>query len=549
MPSKQLQESSIAKDELNLAEPAGSEQPPKEYLRGWRLHVLTVGVWVALFLSTLETTIVSTSLVSITNALGGFEIRDWVVTSYLITYTGFLVIYAKLGDIFGAKTMFLLAIIIFTVFSIVCGATNDIVELTIFRAFQGMGASGIYSMIVGIAPTMVPPQEFGKYIAIISTVFLLASVLGPVLGGVINTHTTWRWVFLLNAPGGGIALVLVTLFLPSPAPSKGKELRQYVSNKLSKESFARVDLLGTFLLLSFSVLIVFSLEMAGTRYAWGSPIIISTMVVAGVSGVGFVVWEWIIERSKTTRQEPTIPLSLFKDRMFTGMMVTAFFTGFAFVAIVVNIPQRAQAVYGLSPTKAGLGLLPLLLTSPLFTAISGALTSNYKVPPLYLILIGEAFQIIGVGLTCGLPKTAGTSIPKEQYGYEVLMGAGFGIGLSTLLQLGKLVVDEKHLPVTMGALTQVRVLGGTISLAICSTILNNHLKPSITALITPAEAKAIAENLSAINRLTAAQQVSIRTAFAEGYNLQNIFLTAMTGLGVLTSLLLIEKRPRIVVAT
>lgn len=115
------------------------------------------------------------------------------------------------------------------------------------------------------------------------------------------------------------------------------------------------------------------------------------------------------------------------------------------MAIVVNIPQRAQAVYGLSPTKAGLGLLPLLLTSPLFTAISGALTSNYKVPPLYLILIGEAFQIIGVGLTCALPKTGGTSIPKEQYGYEVLMGAGFGIGLSTLLQLAKLVVDEKHL--------------------------------------------------------------------------------------------------------
>lgn len=127
-----------------------------------------------------------------------------------------------------------------------------------------------------------------------------------------------------SAPGGGIALVLITLFLPSPAPAKGKELRQYVSNKLSRKSFARVDLLGTFFLLAFSVLLVFALEMAGTRYAWGSPIIISTMVVAGVSGVGFVVWEWIIERSKTTRQEPTFPLSLFKDRILTGMMAYAY---------------------------------------------------------------------------------------------------------------------------------------------------------------------------------------------------------------------------------
>lgn len=122
----------------------------------------------------------------------------------------------------------------------------------------------------------------------------------------------------------------------------------------------------------------------------------------------------------------------------------AFLTGFSFVAIVVNIPQRAQAVYGFSPIRAGLALLPLLLMSPFATALSGYVTSNLKVPPLYLIIIGAVLQVLGMGLTCSLPTHA-SKIPPAQYGYEVIMGVGFGMGLSTLLTLARFVVDEKNL--------------------------------------------------------------------------------------------------------
>ena len=144
---------------------------------------------------------------------------------------------------------------------------------------------------------------------------------------------------------------------------------------------------------------------------------------------------------------------------------TAFFIGFPFVAIVVNVPQRAQAVNPLSPTNAGLALLLLLMTSPLATAVSGVLTSSFKVPPVYLIVIGATLQLIGVGLASSLPTDTVTTAP-QQYGYEVIMGLGFGLGLSTVLTLAPLVVQERDLAVTMGSLTQVRVLGGTIALAI-----------------------------------------------------------------------------------
>ncbi|RFU74580.1 mfs-type transporter [Trichoderma arundinaceum] len=471
------------------------------YLRGWKLWMLTAALWISLFLSTLETTIVSTSLVSITNALDGFILRDWIVTAYLLTYTGFLVIYAKFSDVFGQKTMLLLALAIFTIFSALCGAASEIVELILFRAFQGVGASGIYSMIMVIAPGLIPPAKYGKYMAIVATVFIVASVLGPILGGVINRQSSWRWVFLL-----------------------------------------KLDVVGMFLLLAWTVLLVFALEEGGTRFPWNSAAVISTLVLAVVLAIVFGFWEVYTETS-TNAQEPVFPPSICKDRLVANMLLTAFFVGFPFVSIVVNIPQRAQAVGGFSPVKAGIALLPLLLTSPLATALSGFLTGTFKVPPFYLIIISSTLQLVGVGLTCSLPVDA-TSVPAAQYGYEVIMGVGFGMGLTTLLTFARVVVPEKHLAVMMGAITQIRVLGGAISLAICATILNNHLRPKLQSLLGPEEAALILDSLQAIEKLNTTQQAQVRRAFAEGYHLQNIFMAAMTGLGLITSLFLWEKVPR-----
>ncbi|PGH09842.1 hypothetical protein GX51_00529 [Blastomyces parvus] len=528
-------------EESNVGPTAENEVP--RYIRGWRMYLLTVGIWLSLFLSTLETTIVSTSLVSITNALDGFEKRDWIVTSYLLTYTGFLVVYAKLGDVFGRKTMFLLALALFTLFSILCGATNDVVELIIFRAFQGMGASGIYSMIMVIAPTLVPQEKFGKYLAIIASVFAIASILGPILGGIISTNSAWRWIFLLNAPAGCVCIGIVALCLPSSISSQPDvKFVDHLRAKVSKSALKRVDVIGVVLLLASSILLVFALEEAGTRYSWSNAVIITTFSLAGIAGILFVFWELFLEKS-TSLQEPVFPLRLLKNRVLAAMMATAFFTGFPFVAIVVNIPQRAQAVSGLSSVKAGLALLPLLLTSPLATAASGILTSNFKIPPFYLILLGSVLQVIGVGLTCALP-TRSFDVSPQQYGYEALMGLGFGLSLTTILTLAPLVIKDPDLGVTMGALTQVRVLGGTISLAICSTILNNDLRPKLASVISPSQLRAISDSLSSIDNLTPAQQTAARLAFGEGYNKQNIFLTAFSGVSLLTSMFIWEKKLR-----
>ncbi|RYP27387.1 hypothetical protein DL767_007706 [Monosporascus sp. MG133] len=527
------------RNNISLA-PASAEKP--EYMKGLSLHMLTAGIWIALFLSTLETTIVSTSLVSIADSLSGFEYRNWVVTAYFLTYTGFLVIYAKLASIFGSKTMFLLALILFTVFSIACGSASSMTQLIILRAFQGIGGSGIYSMVLVIAPGLVPQTEYGKYIGIISSVFALASIVGPLVGGAISTTTTWRWVFLLNGPPGAASILLVAIFLPaSKVEHSASSFVTRLRAKFSRKTTQRVDIFGAFSLLAASVLLVFALESGGTQYEWESAAIISTIVLSGLLWIVFIAQEMYLEHTTAT-QEPIFPMGLLKNRFLASMMLTTFFIGFPFVTILFTIPQQAQAVYGLSAIKASLSVLPLLLTSPAATAASGVLTSTFNVPPTYLIIAGAVIQFIGVGLAIKIPLT-GDDISAQQYGFEAVMGVGFGLTLSTVLTLGQLIVSKENAGVVMGALTQIRVLGGTIALAICSAILSNHLKKSLAGVITAEELEDISETLASISSLGSERAAEVKYAFAVGYRKQFQLLTGFSGAAFLASLFLISRHP------
>ncbi|KAI9662563.1 MAG: hypothetical protein M1821_008730 [Bathelium mastoideum] len=510
-------------------------------MQKWRLNVLILGLCVSLLLSTLETTIVSTALVSITNELNGFSQRDWIVTSYLLTYTGFLTIYAKFSDIFGRKFLVLLALLLFILFSILCGFSNSVLVLIIPRAFQGLGGSGIYSMVMVITPQVVPRRELSKYMAIVSSVFALASILGPLLGGAITHHANnWRWVFYLNGPLGAIAVLLLIIFLPSTAADRAMFMLLY--KRLHNNAWHRVDFIGAFLLLSASILLVFVLEEAGTRFAWDSAAMVASLVCACLCWILFPVWEYYVDKPRSA-QEPIFPVRLLKNRLVSGMMLYGFFTGFPFMVVIVNLPQRFQAVNAVSPLLAGIYLLPLLLCSPLASGLSGYLVSNLKIPPFYLIVAGSTLQLVGICLLGSLPSVP-LHLEKQQFGYEVIMGLGFGIGLSTILIMTPLVVEDKDMAVTMGALTQIRVLGGTLGLAICSSVLNNHVSSKLRTTIGPIELQKISDSASNINSLTKQQQKLVRVAFADGYSLQMHVVAGFSGLVFLVSFLMWERHPR-----
>ncbi|KZL85372.1 mfs multidrug transporter protein [Colletotrichum incanum] len=427
----------------------------------------------------------------------------------------FLVIFAKFSDILGRKLMILLALTVFTIFSIVCGVVSSMIQLIIFRAVQGVSASGIYAMVNVINPELVPSDKWANIVAVTSLVIVVSSVLGPVLGGIINDHSSWRWVFLLNAPTGVFATALLAFLLPTGFPNHGRGVTQpRMQDKLTRAAAARLDFVGAAVLLSSSVLIVFGFEEAGSRYPWNSPVVISAIAIGSSLFLVFFACEYMVGKPQYP-QEPVFPLRLMKDRHFVGLILIAF-TGPAFMTALINLPQRFQAVNGLSPFNAGVHLLPLLLSSPLATVVSGHLATKWDVPPFYLLLFGATMQMLGVGL-------ASSAAPDELtrlLGFEVIMGFGFGMTLVTLLIYVPFLVDRADLAVSIGAVTQVRTLGGTIGLTVGATILNNHIASGLPPYLDASEMQAISNSVQFIETLPSPTRSAVRSVFNEGYNVQ-----------------------------
>ncbi|KAK4184619.1 major facilitator superfamily transporter [Podospora australis] len=516
----------------------------KVYQTGWRLHALTAGLCLSLLLSTLETTIVSTSLVSIVNALRGFGQAGWVVTSYLLTYTGFLIIYAKLSDTLGTKLLLMIAIGLFTVFSLACGVSNSMLQLIIFRSFQGLGASGIYSLVSVMTPLMVPPAKYATYIAIISSVFAISSVLGPLLGGAITDHTTWRWVFYLNGPGGTLALLIIGISIPFSFPYASDHDTGLLTKLSAEKAWKKFDYLGGFASLTASILLVFALEQGGVVYSWGSAAIIAPFVLSGVLWVVFVLWERGLSLRKGALVEPLFPWGLACNRFVLGLLLNAFLTGFPFMAALINIPQRMQVVNGTTAVEAGLRMLPLLLCSPVATTVSGLLVSKLKVPPAYILLGGCCLQAVGIGLFSSLPSSGNLAIPAAQYGYQVIMGFGFGFNLGTCVIMVPMVVRQRDMAVTMGSVTQIRVLGGTIGLAVCSALLSTHVGMGTSEFLNNEQQGALLKSFQSIRVLPQDVQLRIREVYAIGYNQQMRAMLYFCAAAIVSLSLLAENSPR-----
>ncbi|KXH68752.1 major facilitator superfamily transporter [Colletotrichum salicis] len=469
-------------DEPSASAPhTAPESIPPVYITGWRLYAIIFGLCMSLFLSTLGTTIVSTTLCTGLSSGTGSSPR-------------FLVIFAKFSDVLGRKFVVLLSLAIFTIFSIVCGVISSMVQLIVFRALQGVGASGIYAMVNVINPELVPSDKWGNIVAGTSLVLVFSSVLGPVLGGVINDHSSWRWVFLLNAPTGAFATALLAFLLPSNFPHHGRGVnRPSMRDKFSGAAIARLDFVGAAVLLAASILLVFGFEEAGSRYPWTSPIVTSTIVCGGSLFLVFIrrgVAHLLCQNRLLHR--PAV-----HDRL--DQPPAAF-------------PSRPR----IESLCCGRSHAPSPLQLPLAAAVTGPLATKIDVPPFYLLLFGACMQILGVGLV----SSATPDRLRDLLGFEVIMGFGFGMTLVTGLIYVPFLVDRRDLAVSMGAVTQFRTLGGTIGLALRLTILNNHLASSLPNHLTPSETQSISDSVQFIDSLPAPTRTAVRSVFSEGYNKQ-----------------------------
>ena len=483
-----------------------AQKAPEAELIGGRTHneikYIMTALMIAMLLAALDQSIVATALPRIASDLHGLTKLSWVATSYLITSAIVTPIYGKIGDMFGRKKIFQIAIGIFLVASMLAGLSQTMNQLVFFRALQGVGAGGLMSLVLAIIGDVIPPRFRGRYQGYFGAVFGISSVAGPVLGGLFTEHLTWRWIFYINLPLGALAMYLVATRLQLPV----------------KTHKHRVDYLGA-ALLSVSVISLILLTVwAGVDYAWASWQILSLAASALVFG-GLFVWR---ERKAA---EPIIPLGLFKNDIMSVSTLLSFITGMAMFASILYIPLYQQVVRGLSPTKSGLLMLPMVAGMFLASMGSGQLitrTGRYRIFPL----IGTLLLALGLWLFSHLGLTT-------SYVLLSLWMLVIGLGLGQLFQVPTLAVQNatarEHMGTATSTVTFFRSIGSALGGAIFGSILisrlTHHLQEAIPGAAGAKVAGGLSGGLQQLASLPADLRQHVLTAYVQSF--RDMFLIAI----------------------
>ncbi|MFB7997967.1 MDR family MFS transporter [Streptomyces sp. NPDC056002] len=409
-----------------------------------------------MLLAALDQTIVSTALPTIVSDLGGLEHLSWVVTAYLLASTAATPLWGKLGDQYGRKKLFQIAIVIFLISSALCGMAQNMPQLIGFRALQGVGGGGLMVLSMAIVGDIVPPRDRGRYQGLFGAVFGATSVLGPLLGGLFTEHLSWRWVFYVNLPIGVVALAVIATTLHIPVRS-------------AKHT---IDYLGTFLIASVATCLVLVASLGGTTWDWDSAQIIGLVVLGVVLAVVFVQ----VERRAA---EPVLPLKLFRIRTFTLSAVISFVVGFAMFGAMTYLPTFLQVVQGVSPTMSGVHMLPMVIGLLLSSTASGQIvsrTGRWKVFPI----VGTGVTAVGLLLLHQLDENSSTG---EMSAYFFVFGLGLGLVMQVLVLIVQNAVSYEDLGVATSGATFFRSIGASFGVAIFGTIFASRLGDKLTAAL------------------------------------------------------------------
>ncbi|PVU90462.1 hypothetical protein BB559_002865 [Furculomyces boomerangus] len=412
---------SVETENVDLSEATlDKQEPERPKLTPGRIYIIVAGLAIALFCGAVDSTIVATALPTIANHFNSLSKISWVVTANLLTATAFQPLYGRLSDIFGRKETLLIALGIFETGTVISSLASRIEMLIVSRAISGIGSAGIIVMVQIVIADIVSLQERGKYAGLISIAFGIASVVGPILGGLFTDHLSWRWCFYINLPLGAIAATVVLLLVKTPAPIGDW-----------KTKIRRIDFKGAVLLISGLVCLILAINFGGTQFAWSSPQIISLFAVSVVLLSIFVYVEI------KTAFSPLIPIS-------SGIFLLPFMMGLVSCSIISGLVISRTGYYRMF-------FIPGILVFSVGTSLITTFTST----------TGKAPQVV----------------------YLLIAGIGMGSTMQSTILCAQVAVKRELLAVATGLIMFARILSGTIGVALVSLVLKISMNPKLAEFV------------------------------------------------------------------